>query len=469
MVILAVALALAIGCAAVIWATPVNRLRWESWLQLFALSGGAGVGITSVVYFLLLLAGAASPPMILTVEVILLLALAAPAIRLRGTAVLAPASPAPSPPASRGHWLLALALAGALLMVWPAVGERLQKQPYGGWDAWGIWNVRAKYLAGPGDSWRNAVSPLLAGKHSDYPLLLSGFIARTWKLSGSSGTGAPIAACVLFSLLTPALLVSALAALRGPAHAFLAALLLLGNRTFVADTTSQYADVPVSFYYLATLALVFLAQHRAALVAAGVFASLAAWTKDEGILFAAISILTCAWTDWRSRRWRWMTLGAAPVLLLVAFFKLAVAPSLLTPLGNQSLAQLAARAADPGRYAQIAKAVAAEIYGLGSGPVQPLLVAAILLVLFRLSISPAHSVSVRFAGWTFGLLIAGYLAVYLLTDVELGWLLSNSLSRAGTQLWPSCVFLLFVVLGNIDGLLHPRTESRRQARPLRRN
>jgi hypothetical protein len=92
----------------------------------------------------------------------------------------------------------------------------------GQWDAWTVWKLRAKFLnqtssdneqhdsespgqapksieipgrpvsaailswamAGPVGSWRMAVSPLLNRTHSDYPLLLSSFIARTWKAGG---------------------------------------------------------------------------------------------------------------------------------------------------------------------------------------------------------------------------------------------------------------------------------------------
>ena len=53
-------------------------------------------------------------------------------------------------------------------------------------------------------------------------------------------------------------LVSTLGVLRGKAQALLAGTLLLGTASFVALSAALYGDVPLSFYILATLALLCL-------------------------------------------------------------------------------------------------------------------------------------------------------------------------------------------------------------------
>src|SRR5206468_645905 len=105
----------------------------------------------------------------------------------------------PLTPWLMGALILALLIAtGAMSTVWEA-------NPHGSWDAWSIWNVRAKFLAS-GDSPQRAWSPALDWTHPEYPLLVSGVVARAWAQAGSMGPEAPIAASYLFFLALLALL-----------------------------------------------------------------------------------------------------------------------------------------------------------------------------------------------------------------------------------------------------------------------
>jgi len=165
-------------------------------------------------------------------------------------------------------------------------------------------------LAGPGETWRYAISPLLTLTHPDYPLLTSGFIAHAWKAGGGQPTTTiPIATALLFSGSALALLVASLALLRGPSLGLLAGLVALANTSFLRHCVSQYADVPLAFYYLATLVAIFLGsaaetQRRSVLALAGFFASLAAWTKDEGILFAVVVLGCYVVVEWWAGGWK---------------------------------------------------------------------------------------------------------------------------------------------------------------------
>jgi hypothetical protein len=188
-------------------------------------------------------------------------------------------------------------LAVSVLTVSAAVAKLAQTDPCGYWDAFAIWNLRAKFLAGPGDTWTRSFSPLLVFSHPDYPLLISGFVAQLWKLSGEdTPTLAPILTAAVFAAGVLALLLSTLALVRSTASALLASLTFLTSSSYLLQPMSQYGDVPLSFYFLATLALVFLSAksdgtRKLALAAlAGGFASFAAWTKNEGLVFFVLSL-----------------------------------------------------------------------------------------------------------------------------------------------------------------------------------
>src|SRR5262249_15095124 len=217
-----------------------------------------------------------------------------------------------------------------------------QTHLYGIWDAFLEWNLRAKYLAGPDETWIRSFSPQLASVHPDYPLLLSSFIAQLWKFSGGETSPlVPILTAFVFTASVFSLLVSAVAVARGTGSALLAGLVLMTSSSFLMQPMAQYADVPLSFYYLATLVLVFLSGtregffHKAVLAArAGAFASFAAWMKNEGLLFFLLSI-GCYWVVSLRRRggvvqtmapcWYFL-IGAMPGLLVVCYFKAFLAP-----------------------------------------------------------------------------------------------------------------------------------------------
>ena len=75
---------------------------------------------------------------------------------------------------------LALAVIGAVGAYW--------KDPLGDWDAWAIWNRRARFLYRAGDQWRQAFSPVF--DHVDYPLLLPVSNVRLWSYLGAEPVGA---------------------------------------------------------------------------------------------------------------------------------------------------------------------------------------------------------------------------------------------------------------------------------------
>ena len=85
--------------------------------------------------------------------------------------------------------------------------------PHGEWDAWAVWNLKARFLLRGAEDWTALFSPALP--HPGYPLMLPGTVARLWMWLGTEtpATGAWVAAT--FTYATPVVSTGAVAALRG--------------------------------------------------------------------------------------------------------------------------------------------------------------------------------------------------------------------------------------------------------------
>ena len=328
---------------------------------------------------------------------------------------------------SRSAFALAVAFALAATPVVAAMIWSLRARPHGQWDAFALWNVRARHLAGPG-SWRIVASAEFDPVVPDYPLLVPGAVA----LAGA----VPVA--MFFLVATTAVIMFSVARLHSTELSLLAGLVFLTSRTYLWEAAGLCADVPLSFFILAAIVLILF--ERPAL--AGLCASLAAWTKNEGIAFLALFLVLGA--IFLRRRAFPLALCAASLTLALAVFKLFIADQ--GYLAAQSPGRALALLADPERYLAIAKQLAIVVFGFGQGFIHPILLMAILACAYKVHAGALKHPSTRFALTALLLLFAGYLGVYLVTPLELRWQLSTSLSRLICHVWPaglvlSCVFL----------------------------
>ncbi len=314
---------------------PAFNPRWAGEILSVCLGAGLGAGISSCLYFLVCLLIGPSTPAYVSAEVVLL-GTAGAGFWLAHAKTIAGNN---STQSIAFGWLLPVALVAALAIAVTLFVNTSSSNPYGGWDALAIWNLRAEFLAQDAPLWKNAFSPLLSRTQPGYPLLLSGFIASCWRLTGSAGdVAAPIWTAALFSFTTVGLLVAALAILRGWGAAMLGGLILLGTATFLEHSAFQYADVPLGFYYLAALATFFLANNAnpgrgQSVILTGLALGCAAWTKEEGLLFAAAAgigfgtyLLARRKTEAR-RMLLLLASGAAIPLAIALCFRLFLAPA----------------------------------------------------------------------------------------------------------------------------------------------
>lgn len=180
---------------------PNAEPRWARAAFQAALGAGTGIGATSILFFLLTAAGVASPATIFALDFIILAVLLWRAWRTR---VFRSTNSAFGPTTRfRWTWLLACSLGIAVCISFVRMVQMSAALSVGDWDAWATWNLRAKFLAGPGATWRYALPPSFSGIPAAYPLLLSGFIARLWKTGGAVSVLAPQTTALLFFCHTP--------------------------------------------------------------------------------------------------------------------------------------------------------------------------------------------------------------------------------------------------------------------------
>jgi len=415
-----------------------RRLRAELGLIL-SLGAIVGLGATSVIFFGVSLFAPQPAWPAAAIEIVLMVALA---VMLARRAVAIPAvNPPPipaTPPFSWLHWALATVLVQAVAIGAVVVWRAFRTEPFGGWDGWAIWNLQARAMVRGGTGWPELLAtPELSWTHPDYPKLVSASVARLWSWSGGEPAAAAGLVSAAFAAAILGLLVFTLARLRGRTPALLTGLLLVSTPFFLSFAPNQHADLPLAACVLAAVALGALGERWAL---AGLCAGFAAWTKNEGLLFAAVFALGGGWHAWRGGPPRALpqllaslALGLAPVLWL----KLALAPPndlLATPLGPR-LAQLLA----PDRHRLILEVLWRDLRGFGEWRVLPFLAMALPFAAWR---GRARLVAgARLLPLALGSMLAGYYVVYLLSPQNLAWHLDTSLVRLLLQLWPLALVL----------------------------
>jgi hypothetical protein len=435
------------------------RLRSRSGILLrISLSAGFGLAVFSIIYFLARWSGFLHLwGMDAAVCAFLLLAL----VSLRKhRACAAPALKAHDEATPR---FLVVAFGLAFLAALYAAILQVLARPYGsGWDSFAIWNLHARFLYRGGIFWRDGFSPLIPWSHPDYPLLLPAAIAHFWIVMGRETPAVPAVIGLVFTFSTAGLLFSGLDLLVSGTAALLGAMCLLSTPFFIDLGTWQYADVPLSFFMLATLVLLHLhdawaersVESRSSLALAGLAAGFAAWTKNEGVLFLCAVLVARMWlTSRESFRGRSpvsqmapMLLAIAPVFGVIVFFKRFIAPP--GDLFSDPTTMLH-KLADPSRYWASIKWFAREFVSFGDWWLIPIPVLMVVLYfLLRRNLGQRGKESVRASALALGLTLAGYFFIYLITPRDIYWHLRFSLSRLFLQLWPSAIFVFFLGLGS---------------------
>jgi hypothetical protein len=443
-----------------VWGRAARLSR--SRLLVGSLAVGIGLGLSSSAFFVwlsLLGAPAARFPIAEFGLVVLLAGGALYASHRRPLRTPGPGWMA-APSAPRLHPLLSLAL-------WLSVGcatiaflveSAISRQ--GGWDAWMTWNMHARVIFRSGEHWREVLIGLPAWSHPDYPLLLPGSIARIWTYMGQESAVAPVAVAMLFTFATIGLLYSSVSILRSPTQGALAALLLVGTKFFILHGASQFADIPLSFFFLATLVLLALPElwpedRPRLLVLAGVTAGLSAWTKNEGVLFLLAVLVGYGLVIVRARGWRTglhdaraFAMGLAPVLVMLVSFKIWLAPA-NDLMADQGFRQAAQRLLEGSRYVQVFGGFKQAFLEVGAKGLVGLLLLGYWLCAGPAPAGPARP-GARTAAIVVALMLAGYTTVLLTIPAPLLGTNVRSINRLLLQLWPCALVAYFLSVRTVE-------------------
>jgi hypothetical protein len=425
------------------------------------LAPGAGFALVSLLYFLwsLIFSPRQGLAGYLMLESLLLLGLGVYAWRQAR-----PAGPALHLKKHTGIRLLAI-LAGMVfvlfLLNFLAQWHKLAfEKPFGDWDAWAIWNLRAAFIAS-GDEWLKGFSPVILWSHPDYPLLLPLNVARVWALLGERSVLAPVILGLLFQLLLVGLLATSVRLQRGALQGWLAGILGIAV-IMVSLNFHQYADIPLAYYFLAANVLLFMGdtltgRESGPALLAGLMTGAALWTKNEGwaLLMAVIAVRLLL--DLVSRRplaqsargFGFFLLGLLPLLLATLYFKFSLAPP-NDILGNLSIAAIKSKLVEVSRYLTILKAARNQFihYGDLILPMLPLLL--VYGILVGTSYPKEQRSSILALLLRVATIIGVYFMIYLLTPNNLAWQLNTSLERLITHILPSALFSYFLVVSTLN-------------------
>ncbi len=195
--------------------------------------------------------------------------------------------------------------AALALLVIP-LGLYAQAYPMGGWDAWQVWNLKAKFLYLGGEDWKSILDPSQWRSSPHYPIFLPLVIVWGWIWTGEPAPFVPLCVSILFTFSTAALLYGGLRRLTQSRLAILPALLLLTLPLYVQLGTSQYADIVLSYYLLAALFCSLLAhqtRRQGFVLLAGGFLGVLSFIKPEGAMAALILVLLNILFLSRGRSW----------------------------------------------------------------------------------------------------------------------------------------------------------------------
>jgi hypothetical protein len=222
-VFLSLTLPLLIGILFIACILPAQQTPKRLWLIECFLNIGIGFGISScLTFFALVTVGLLRKPILVTeivLAVILFVLLFYKSKTRKEEGVTPQVLPRAIPifgirRALSVFFFIALALSFVIFMALSL------KNPHGGWDAFAIWNLRARFMFRAGTHWTDAFSQHLSWSHLDYPLFIPTNIARSWVVVGNETVATPILLALLFTFGIVGLTVSSLSFLRGKSQGF---------------------------------------------------------------------------------------------------------------------------------------------------------------------------------------------------------------------------------------------------------
>lgn len=320
--------------------------------------------------------------------------------------------------------------------------------PDGEWDGWAIWNLHARILFKALHFWTGEMAAL-PFSHPDYPLLEPLAIVRLWVFGGHESPLGPVLIGFVFTFATVGVLFSAIALLKGWWQAAIGVVTLLGVSTFVHLGAAQYADVPLSFFLLSSVALVAcytVSRNRHFMALAGLASGFAAWTKNEGWLFAGVLLFGyCILVFWQEKKMDlirdvqyFAAAFAIPALITIIEKKMVPSASDVMTWASEWNSWL--KLLEWKRISLILTNFGSYLWSLDHWIVNPILV----LAAFGLLVGVESRAAIRRTGLTgfvsVLLTLIGYVVIYAISEQDVVWYINSSLQRLYLQLLPVFLF-----------------------------
>jgi hypothetical protein len=347
-------------------------------------------------------------------------------------------------------------LVGAVALYFSVIYARVA--PHGDYDAQAIWNLRARFIYRSGDAWENAFSPLINRNfHMDYPLLIPLNVVGGWNTLGGEVLRVPAALSMLFLFGMAGIIYCVIAYLRSSSQAAIAVILLLGTPGLLLFSTFQTADIPLTYFFLASVSLFVLAgkeNNRGLLFLSGMMAGLSAWTKNEGLPFVILIILCTIFVFGRRQvRTNLFSLlaGMALPLLTIILFKITISVNNDLFINN-GLSEIISKLVTPSRYIQILTHLISELIHLGNWPIS--IIAVLLVYGWIMGIRNPGRLTEKVL-WIIPLSqFAIYMLIYVVTPHDLEWHLNYSMSRLLIHLFPLALLSFFLLVNTPETALN---------------
>jgi hypothetical protein len=369
---------------------------------------------------------------------------------------------------SKLEWIIGGLFVIVVLIGLISFSDYTNANPHGRYDAWAIWNVRARMLARAGENWKTVFIPQVF--HADYPLLVPTSIAHSWLMAGTESQRIPPVVAGLFTFGTAGILSGALLTLKKKEIAWVAGILFLSTPWVIYFGSLQFADLPLACCMLgatACLSVGMLDRPKSGpwLTIAALSAGMAAWAKNEGQLFLVIfiaisvlSILIMCRNDRPVRLSGWLLVGLVLPLIVILLFKFTLAPANdVVDTGN--LSSTFALLLSPARYAEVIAGYKAYPKGFGGWTVPLSIVFLFAWLLMKPKINGENKVAFFSLAAILILQWIGYFLIYVITPHQLQTHINQSYDRLLMHMYPSFILLLFLVISPLKEILSSSTNK----------
>ncbi|MBF0478980.1 MAG: hypothetical protein HQL26_05820 [Candidatus Omnitrophica bacterium] len=331
--------------------------------------------------------------------------------------------------------------------------------PYGGWDAWGIWNLKARFIFLGGTQWRNMLDPALFQTSNHYPFLWPLMNVWIWCFGKSAPTYIPLVSSLTYAIGLPLLLGFGLYTTTKHKLSFLPAFLFALLPLYQLLSISQYADVLIAFFLLAVFIFFHLSLEQKSsslFFLTGIFCGAMSFIKDEGlastILISFLVLILIAINQNFSNR-KLKIIGKFLLGVFLTFLPALIFQFFIRPASLQFENGLISKTNPSSlfRLAIILRYYAAEFLSIKWQGIWIIILCGILFNLKKIKTVPSYTLIVGFTVLYMMTLTANY---FINTHIPLIFWLVSSVNRLILSLIPPLLFLIF------HGILSKSTDKK---------